>query len=122
MNNITVIKENTDTIQLKLYNNGSQYQLDSNDYIIFTVRKDVNDEEYLIRRRINPSDYDEDNRYYPIPILSTDTQNVEIGNHQDYAYYKYDVTLYNTVDTIFQKTLYRGDFLVGWRASKGSDA
>lgn len=121
MNNIEVIKENTDEVKLTLYNANGPYQLTSTDYVVFTVRKDINDDNYLFRRRINPSDYSEEKGYYPIPILSTDTQDVEIGNHQEYAYYKYDVTLYNTVDTIFQKTLYRGDFLIGWRASKGSD-
>jgi len=121
MTSINVIKENTDVIDLRLYNDGGEYKLQSNEYLVFTVRKDVNDDDYLIRRKINPSDYDDEKGCYPIQIQSTDTQNVEIGNHQDKVYYKYDITLYNTVDTIFRKTLYRGDFAISWSASKGSD-
>ena len=122
MNNLRIIKENSDKIQLTLYNDDELYRLGDNEYIVFTVRKNINDKNYLIRKKVTSDDFDRDNQYYPIPILPSDTENIEIPTIKDDVYCIYDITLYDEENPDFEKTLYRGNFVVSWRASKGSDA
>lgn len=121
MNTLKVIVENSCTIPMNLYSNGEELKIGETDYLVFTVRKRIEDKEYLIRRKITSDDYNDELGFYPINILPSDTQNLELNNYDDKKNYKYDVTLYNTESTDVQRTLIRGDFIVSWRASRGDD-
>ena len=121
MNTLEVIAENSETIPMNLYSNGKELKIGQTDILIFTVRKRIEDKEYLIRRKITSNDYNDELGFYPINILPSDTQNVELNNYDDKKNYKYDITLYNTELTDIQRTLIRGDFIVSWRASRGDD-
>ena len=121
MNTLEVIAENSETIPMNLYSNGKELKIGQTDILVFTVRKRIEDKEYLIRRKITSNDYNDELGFYPINILPSDTQNVELNNYDDKKNYKYDITLYNTELTDIQRTLIRGDFIVSWRASRGDD-
>ena len=121
MNTLKVIVENSCTIPMNLYSNGEELKIGDTDILVFTVRKRIEDEDYLIRKEIKSSDYNNELGFYPINILPSDTESVILNNYDDKKFYVYDVTLYNTQYADIQKTLIRGDFIVSWRASRGDD-
>lgn len=118
-NLIRITKQNTLTIPVKLYGNGSNIKLGENDYLVFTVRENIDDEGYFIRKKITSADYNEQTKSYFINILPSDTENVELNNYDDKKYYYYDITFYSGTS---QRTLNKGKFIVEWRASKGSES
>ena len=124
MNSIKLTWQNSETIPLKLWFNGEQLKLGNDDYLVFTVREKVanlNDDEYLIRKVIEATAYNEELGFYPVDILPTDTEEVELNNYDDKKYYRYDITLYNHSSKSIERTLIKGDCIIGWRASKEDD-
>lgn len=121
MNGIKLTKENSQTIRVMLFSKGEELKLGSTDYLIFTVRKNIDDEEYLIRKKIVSTDYNEELKFYPINILPTDTKDIKLDNYNDEKFYRYDITLYNSEAETVQRTLIKGTCIISWRASRGDD-
>lgn len=124
MNSIQLTWQNSETVPIRLWSNGEQLKLGEDDYLVFTVREKVaklNDDEYLIRKVIEATDYNEELEFYPVNILPEDTEEVELNNYDDKKRYRYDVTLYNHSSANIERTLIKGDCIIGWRASKEDD-
>lgn len=121
MNNMYIIKRNSASFPIKLNYKGSEVKLGSDDYLIFTVRKTIEDEKYLIRKKIYSADYNESLEAYLLNIVPEDTDQIELTNYDDEKILKYDITFYNTNSSSIERTLIRGDFIVSWRASKKGD-
>ena len=121
MNNMYIIKRNSASFPIKLNYKGSEVKLGNDDYLIFTVRKAIEDEKYFIRKKISSNDYNESLEAYLLDITPEDTDTIELTNYDDEKILKYDITFYNNTSTSIESTLIRGDFIVGWRASKKGD-
>ena len=121
MNNMYIIKRNSASFPIKLNYKGSEIKLGNDDYLIFTVRKTIEDEKYLIRKKIYSDDYNESLEAYLLNIVPEDTDQIELTNYDDEKILKYDITFYNTNSPSIERTLIRGDFIVSWRASKKGD-
>ena len=122
MNSIEVIKRNSANIPLYLYSNGQPIQLGGGDFLVFTVRKKIEDEEYLFRKVITNENYMAEQGCYTVDILPEDTESVELNNYDDRKFLRYDVTFYNSKNSNVEITVRRGDFIVSWRASKEGDS
>ena len=124
MNSIQLTWQNSETVPIRLWSNGEQLKLGEDDYLVFTVREKVaklNDDEYLIRKVIEATDYNEELEFYPVNILPEDTEEIELNNYDNKKRYLYDVTLYNHSSANIERTLIKGDCIIGWRASKEDD-
>lgn len=121
MNNMYIIKRNSASFPIKLNYKGSEVKLGNDDYLIFTVRKTIEDEKYLIRKKIYSDDYNESLEAYLLNIVPEDTDTIELTNYDDEKILKYDITFYNNNSSNIERTLIRGDFIVSWRASKKGD-
>ena len=121
MNKLFIIKRNSASFPIKLNYKGSEVKLGSDDYLVFTVRKTIEDKDYLIRKEISSDDYNESLEAYLLNISPEDTDTIELTNYDDEKTFKYDITFYNKTATTIESTLIRGDFVVGWRASKKGD-
>lgn len=121
MNNMYIIKRNSASFPISLNYQGSEVKLGNDDYLIFTVRKTIEDEEYFIRKKISNEDYDENLKAYLLEITPEDTDLIELTDYNDEKILKYDITFYNATAPSIESTLIRGNFIVGWRASKKGD-
>lgn len=68
-------------------NNGNILKMDSNDELIFTIKKNYNTKQKIIQKRLSDGSIHYDSGYYFITLLHEDTADLKYGT------YVYDIQL-----------------------------
>lgn len=121
MNSVEIIKRNSVSIPITMYYKGEELLLGTSDYLVFTVRENIDSGEYLIRKEIKSENYNEDLNAYLLNFLPEDTDEVELNDYNKSQSYFFDITLHNTDNENVNRTILRGNFIVSWRASMKGD-